>query len=173
MRMDFFADNLVKKCIGQIIDNKGRIKDDVAIWKTMTRRLFMNYPTIEVWSWVEKASEEAADEFWFENKYPKEVFMQKFVREKKPRSQLFLSKLKRGKTKKLINDNLKISDVIKSYGIKLKGKICICPFHKDTAPSLSFSDDKNVFNCFGCGAKGDVIKFIRMMEDDNNTTSRK
>lgn len=36
----------------------------------------------------------------------------------------------------------------------------ICPFHDDIAPSLGIVKDKDgveVFNCFGCGAKGTVV----------------
>lgn len=36
----------------------------------------------------------------------------------------------------------------------------LCPFHEDTKPSLSVNVGDNVFNCFGCGAKGDVIDFV-------------
>ena len=39
-----------------------------------------------------------------------------------------------------------------------KGNV-ICPFHKENSPSLSLSekDGIHLFNCFGCGAHGDVI----------------
>lgn len=40
----------------------------------------------------------------------------------------------------------------------------LCPFHEDKQPSLSVSAEKNVFYCFGCGAKGDAIKFVELIE---------
>ena len=73
--------------------------------------------------------------------------------------------LKKSRTRKLINDNLKITKIAKDFGIKVKGNMAICPFHDDKDPSLSLSDEKNVFNCFGCGAKGDIIEFIRRLEN--------
>ena len=32
-----------------------------------------------------------------------------------------------------------------------------CPFHDDKTPSCMISPTKNVYHCFGCGAKGSVI----------------
>lgn len=37
----------------------------------------------------------------------------------------------------------------------------LCPFHGEKSPSFSVNPDKGVFYCFGCGAKGDVISFVR------------
>jgi DNA primase len=41
----------------------------------------------------------------------------------------------------------------------------LCPFHNEKTPSFSVSIDKQVFHCFGCGAGGDVINFIRKIEN--------
>lgn len=43
-------------------------------------------------------------------------------------------------------------------------KAC-CPFHKEKTPSFTINDDKQFYHCFGCGAHGDVIKFV--MDHDN------
>src|SRR5437763_17006956 len=40
----------------------------------------------------------------------------------------------------------------------------LCPFHEDTNPSFSVSEDKGLFNCFSCGASGDVIDFTMKVE---------
>ncbi len=40
----------------------------------------------------------------------------------------------------------------------------LCPFHGEKSPSFSVSQEKGVFYCFGCQAKGDVISFVRDME---------
>jgi CHC2 zinc finger len=39
-----------------------------------------------------------------------------------------------------------------------------CPFHADKTPSFSVSEEKGLFYCFGCGAKGDVIDFTMQLE---------
>jgi len=36
----------------------------------------------------------------------------------------------------------------------------LCPFHNEKTPSFTVNDDKGFYHCFGCGAHGDVIKFI-------------
>lgn len=64
-----------------------------------------------------------------------------------------------------LKDKIKITDIAKNYGLKVKGNMAICPFHKDTNPSLSLSNEKGVFNCFGCHAKGDIVTFVKMLED--------
>ena len=48
------------------------------------------------------------------------------------------------------------------YDLKKQGKeyIMCCPFHDDKTPSLKVSVEKNVFNCFGCDAKGTIIDWI-------------
>jgi DNA primase len=41
-----------------------------------------------------------------------------------------------------------------------------CVFHaNDTTPSLKINTAKNIFNCFGCHAGGDVIGFVVLKED--------
>ena len=41
----------------------------------------------------------------------------------------------------------------------------LCPFHNDTKPSLKITPEKKGFHCFGCGAKGNVLDFVRYMEN--------
>lgn len=43
--------------------------------------------------------------------------------------------------------------------------MCRCPFHSEKSPSCHISPDKGLFHCFGCGAGGDVVTFIRMIEN--------
>ncbi len=40
----------------------------------------------------------------------------------------------------------------------------LCPFHAERTPSFSLNAELGFYYCFGCGAKGDVITFVREME---------
>lgn len=56
-----------------------------------------------------------------------------------------------------------IVDVIGSYiNLERKGKnyFGVCPFHADNHPSMSVSDEKQIFKCFSCGASGNVLTFL-------------
>ena len=62
--------------------------------------------------------------------------------------------------KNFFKGDLKITDMADEFGLKpYKRNLRICPFHIDTNPSLSLSNEKGVFNCFGCGKKGNIITF--------------
>jgi DNA primase len=37
----------------------------------------------------------------------------------------------------------------------------LCPFHPEKTPSFSVVDDQGFYHCFGCGAHGDAISFLR------------
>lgn len=43
-------------------------------------------------------------------------------------------------------------------------RIC-CMFHDDNKPSLSIDINRNLYHCFGCGAKGNIYSFIRCLEN--------
>ena len=47
-------------------------------------------------------------------------------------------------------------------GSNLKG---LCPFHSEKTPSFTVYPQDNSFYCFGCGAGGDAISFIRKREN--------
>ncbi|WP_296904817.1 DNA primase, partial [Thermotoga sp.] len=40
----------------------------------------------------------------------------------------------------------------------------LCPFHAETSPSFYVHPGLKIYHCFGCGASGDVIKFLQEME---------
>ena len=50
---------------------------------------------------------------------------------------------------------------LKKTGATYKG---LCPFHGEKTPSFHVNRDKGFFHCFGCGAGGDVIKFLELHE---------
>ncbi|MBB6228382.1 DNA primase [Polymorphobacter multimanifer] len=39
-----------------------------------------------------------------------------------------------------------------------------CPFHNEKTPSFYVNDDKGFYHCFGCGAHGDVFRFLTEQE---------
>ncbi|MEI6891623.1 MAG: DNA primase [Pontiella sp.] len=57
-----------------------------------------------------------------------------------------------------------IVDVVEAYLPELRRRgsthKCNCPFHKEKTPSFTVNDGRQVFHCFGCGAGGDVFRFV-------------
>jgi DNA primase catalytic core len=41
----------------------------------------------------------------------------------------------------------------------------LCPFRPETTPSLSVNPEGRYWHCFGCGAGGDVFKFLELFEE--------
>ncbi len=62
-----------------------------------------------------------------------------------------------------IRSQSSIVEVISSYiPLTQRGKnyFGVCPFHEDHSPSMSVSDEKQIYKCFSCGATGNVFTFI-------------
>jgi DNA primase len=59
--------------------------------------------------------------------------------------------------------------ILDRYGIKALGggaqRMALRPFHADKTPSCSIHLERNVFHCFGCGAKGSVLDFVARIEN--------
>lgn len=57
-----------------------------------------------------------------------------------------------------------ISDYVplKSAGKNFKG---LCPFHQEKTPSFTANREKQIYHCFGCGAGGNVFRFLMEKED--------
>lgn len=67
-----------------------------------------------------------------------------------------------------IRTSVNIVDVIGSnINLLKKGKnyFGICPFHDDHTPSMSVSEERQIYTCFVCGATGNVFSFLRDYEN--------
>ena len=54
-------------------------------------------------------------------------------------------------------------EVVRRYGIEInRAGFCRCPFHTEKTASMKIYAQS--FYCFGCGAGGDVIDFVRLYE---------
>lgn len=64
--------------------------------------------------------------------------------------------------------NTDIESVISPYvNLRRRGKnlVGLCPFHNEKTPSFTVYPENGSFYCFGCGVGGDVITFVRRMEN--------
>jgi DNA primase len=62
-----------------------------------------------------------------------------------------------------LRNRISLSGVIgRSIRVQKAGrefKAC-CPFHNEKTPSFTINDEKGFYHCFGCGAHGDVIRWM-------------
>lgn len=61
-----------------------------------------------------------------------------------------------------------IESVISAYiHVKRRGRnlVGLCPFHGEKTPSFTVYPENDSFYCFGCGAGGDVITFVKRIEN--------
>lgn len=61
-----------------------------------------------------------------------------------------------------------IDDVVSGYvSLKKRGStsLGLCPFHNEKTPSFTVYNDTQSFYCFGCGAGGDAVTFIKRIEN--------
>lgn len=75
-----------------------------------------------------------------------------------------------------IQKKVNIVDVISKYlPITKRGKnyFAICPFHDDHNPSMSISEEKQIYTCFVCGASGNCFTFIQNYEKISFTSAVK
>lgn len=50
---------------------------------------------------------------------------------------------------------------LRRAGTSFKG---LCPFHAEKTPSFHVNPQRHFFHCFGCGASGDVVRFLMQIE---------
>lgn len=63
-----------------------------------------------------------------------------------------------------------IREIIGEYvNLQQKGRnlMGLCPFHSERTPSFCVYPSNGSFYCFGCGAGGDVITFLRLIEQSD------
>lgn len=61
-----------------------------------------------------------------------------------------------------------IESLISSYvSLRRRGRVLngLCPFHNEKSPSFTVYPETQSFYCFGCGAGGDAITFVRRAEN--------
>jgi DNA primase len=67
-----------------------------------------------------------------------------------------------------VRERTDIVKVVSNYlSLKKAGHdsfVGLCPFHTEKTASFSVSPSKQVYYCFGCGAGGDAIRFLRDVE---------
>lgn len=62
-----------------------------------------------------------------------------------------------------VKNRVDIVDIVSEHVLlKKAGKnyTGLCPFHSEKTPSFTVSPDKQIFYCFGCGAGGNVFKYL-------------
>src|SRR5712671_6337382 len=71
-----------------------------------------------------------------------------------------------------LRSRLDFEQVLRHYGVEVKRKgnqhhgFCPLPNHNGNknSPSFSVNLEKGIFQCFGCGAKGNLLEFAALME---------
>lgn len=67
-----------------------------------------------------------------------------------------------------VRKNTDIVKLVRSHKIPLLGSGHTfrgrCPFHKEKGRSFVVDRKKGLYHCFGCGAGGDVIHFVRQID---------
>lgn len=70
------------------------------------------------------------------------------------------------KASEYFNTKLNFEDYLKDKGLlshsttTYSGVIIVCPFHDDNSPSLRVDTSRNIYKCFACSAKGNLISFM-------------
>ena len=69
-----------------------------------------------------------------------------------------------------VKQNNPMPEVVRRYGIEInRAGFCRCPFHNEKTASMKIYPTS--FFCYGCGAGGDVIDFVRLYEHSDFKTA--
>lgn len=66
-----------------------------------------------------------------------------------------------------LRDTVSLADVVQGYlPLRRVGRnfVGLCPFHAEKSGSFNVREETKRYRCFGCGASGDVFKFIQEIE---------
>lgn len=65
-------------------------------------------------------------------------------------------------TKEVIRQQVTIRQIVERYTDRrfVKG-MCNCPLHREKTASFKIDENKQLYYCFGCGAGGDIFKFVQ------------
>jgi DNA primase len=66
-----------------------------------------------------------------------------------------------------IRDSIDIAEIVGEHvQLNKKGRnlFGLCPFHNENSPSFSVNPERQIYHCFGCGAGGNVFKFIQEID---------
>jgi DNA primase len=76
-----------------------------------------------------------------------------------------------------IRSRCNVVEVVSSYLPQLRRRgstfKCNCPFHQEKTPSFTVNETRQIFHCFGCGAGGDVFRFVMDYEKVDFVTAVK
>lgn len=67
-----------------------------------------------------------------------------------------------------LRSKIDIEEIIAPYvNLRRRGRTYtgLCPFHNEKTPSFTVYPETQSFYCFGCGAGGDAITFVRRMDN--------
>ena len=64
-----------------------------------------------------------------------------------------------------VNGSNIVTELLSDRQLKIKGHelSCCCPFHDEKKPSFGINLYTGRYNCFSCGAKGNIVKFVSTM----------
>ncbi len=70
----------------------------------------------------------------------------------------------------LIQEIIAANDIVALVGqyvsLRRSGNsyVGLCPFHKEKTPSFHVTADRQLYYCFGCGAGGNIVEFVKNIE---------
>lgn len=75
-------------------------------------------------------------------------------------------------TRDELKHSISMREIVERYGIRIdRNGFCCCPFHKEKTGSMKIYKDS--YNCFGCGANGDIFSFVMGMDNCDFKTAYK
>lgn len=74
-----------------------------------------------------------------------------------------------------VKEHASFERVLSHYNLQPIGRgvqrSVLCPFHRERRPSCKVELEKNIFHCFGCGKKGNILEFVAALDDADLRTA--